>query len=92
MIHLQEGIQNAETSGRKPQNGNKVTPETKEGNQQNEEESGCCSSMKGKDSPGYLIFVTESIHLFLSGLGLGVAFASKDKDQFVPLIIAIYAH
>lgn len=48
VIHLQEGIQNAETSGRKPQNGNKVAPETSEGNQQNEEESGCFSSMKGK--------------------------------------------
>ena len=39
-----------------------------------------------------MLILSEVIHLLLTGIGLGVSFASKDKDEFVPLLIAVYAH
>ena len=36
--------------------------------------------MKGKGSSGYMMIISELIHLLLSGVGLGVAFGKGDKD------------
>ena len=57
-----------------------------------EEDKGCCQNMKGKGSSGYLIMVSELIHNFFDGFAIGVGFASRNADQYVPVIIAVFAH
>ena len=49
-------------------------------------------NLKGKGTAGYLNLFSSFIHNILDGLSLGVAFASKDKKVFVPMIIAVVAH
>ena len=39
-----------------------------------------------------MMIISELIHLLLSGVGLGIGFAKGDKDEFIPLLIAVYAH
>jgi zinc and cadmium transporter len=36
--------------------------------------------------------VSELIHNFFDGFAIGVGFASRDADQYVPVIIAVFAH
>jgi len=48
--------------------------------------------MKGKGSSGYLIMFSELIHNFFDGFAIGVGFASKDPDQYIPVLVAVFAH
>ena len=36
--------------------------------------------------------VSELIHNFFDGFAIGVGFASRDPDQFIPVIVAVFAH
>ena len=58
----------------------------------NEDDDGCCSSLKGKHSTGYMVFLTESLCLILDCFGIGVSISAGDSDEYIPLIIAVYAH
>ncbi len=49
-------------------------------------------SYKGKGSAGYLNIISSLIHNFFDGFAIGVGFASKEKDKYVPIIIAVFAH
>lgn len=48
--------------------------------------------MKGKGIAGYLNLISSFIHNFFDGFAVGAAFASKDKDVIIPVIIAVFAH
>lgn len=48
--------------------------------------------MKGKGAAGYLNLISSFIHNFFDGLAVGTAFASREKDQYVAVIIAVFAH
>ena len=41
---------------------------------------------------GYLNLVGSLIHNFIDGLALGVAFATGNQLQFIPVLVAIIAH
>jgi len=48
--------------------------------------------LKGKKSSGYLVFVSGLIHNFFDGFAIGVGFASRQEEQYVPVVVAIFAH
>jgi len=48
--------------------------------------------LKGKKSSGYLVFVSSFIHNFFDGFAIGVGFASRQKTQYVSVVVAIFAH
>jgi len=48
--------------------------------------------LKGKKSSGYLIFVSSLIHNFFDGFAIGVGFASRQRQQYIPVVVAIFAH
>ena len=41
---------------------------------------------------GYLNLISSFIHNFFDGFAVGAAFASKSKSQYIPVLIAIFAH
>lgn len=48
--------------------------------------------MKGKGAAGYLNLISSFIHNFFDGLAVGVAFATKEKEKYVSVLIAVFAH
>lgn len=50
------------------------------------------SRYRGKGSAGYLNILSSFIHNFFDGFAIGAAFASRHKSQYIPTLIAVYAH
>ena len=50
------------------------------------------SRYRGKGSAGYLNLLSSFIHNFFDGFAIGAAFASRQKSQYIPTLIAVYAH
>ena len=48
--------------------------------------------MKGKGAAGYLNLLSSFVHNFFDGLGIGIGFATGNRNTIVPIIIAIFAH
>ena len=48
--------------------------------------------MKGKGAAGYLNLLSSFVHNFFDGLGIGIGFATGNRDTIFPIIIAIFAH
>jgi zinc and cadmium transporter len=61
-------------------------------NDEEVKEGNCWSRLKGKEASGYLVFVSELIHNFFDGFAIGVGFASKERSQFIPIVVAVFAH
>lgn len=49
-------------------------------------------NLKGKGAAGYLNLLSSFVHNFFDGFGIGIAFASRDKQIIVPLMVAIVVH
>ena len=70
----------------------KAVKDEKAGKTEENKDDGCCASLKGKHSTGYMVFLTESLCLIFDCFGIGVSIMGGDSDKYIPLIIAVYAH
>lgn len=52
----------------------------------------CCKQYSGKGSAGYMNLIGSLIHNFIDGLALGIAFATGNTTEIVPVLVAIIAH
>lgn len=48
--------------------------------------------MKGKGAAGYMNIFGSAIHNVFDGLALGIAFATGNPTEIIPVVVAIIAH
>lgn len=56
------------------------------------EQQGCFERLKGKKAEGYLEIFTSFIHNFFDGFALGVGFGTRDGNEYIPILVAVYTH
>ena len=57
-----------------------------------EEEKGCIERLRGKGTAGYLNIITSFIHNIFDGFAIGAGFGARVSTQYLPVLIAVYAH
>lgn len=61
-------------------------------NSEKEEEKGCIERLRGKAPAGYLNVLNSFVHTIFDGFAIGAGFGYGKIDQYLPVIIAVYAH
>lgn len=87
-----EELNEQELKGRKREE----IPVVRQGNIEEDEvdddKKGLIDRLRGKAPAGYLNVLNSFVHTIFDGFALGAGFGDGMTDQFLPVLIAIYAH